>query len=344
METVCRTQQRVVRQHFVSAGYLARFTLGGQRNSLFYVFSPGHDQCREATPESVGFEKHYHDIDVPGFPPDHLETFFGQYEGRACALFRTLSANPGRSLLTDEERETLTAFLALQAARVPQAKRKYEKLVLDSRGADANDVVNSPQAFDTFLSVAEKYGIEVAPDFQSKLLEGLRGGHIFPVVHRTEASVGILRLTHAILDELDGMHYSLLYSDGPDWFVCSDYPVALHYELSIPDDLFERQKNIEWPKLKPINSSIYMPLAYNVAVMIHRFQDRPTALRADHYMVSLVNSLTVSYAERFICSPAPDFTLLLPGSKRIGNAADAAAVLRSFGAPKGRPAGARTCL
>ena len=57
----------------------------------------------------------------------------------------------------------------------------------------------------------------------------------------------------------------------------------------VPDDLFERQKNIEWPKLKPIGSSIYMPFAYNVAVMIHRFQDRPTALRADHYMVSLVN-------------------------------------------------------
>jgi hypothetical protein len=334
MEGAPRPQQRVVKQHFVSAGYLARFTLGGQRDSLFYVFSPGHDQHREATPESVGFEKHYHDIDVPGFPPDHLEAFFGQYEGRACALFRTLSTDPRRSLLTDEERETLTAFLALQAARVPQAKRKYEKLVFDSRGADANDVVNSPQVFDTFLSVAEKYGIEVGPNFQSKLLEGLRDGHIFPVVHKTEASVGILRLTHAILDQLDGMHYSILYSDGPDWFVCSDYPVALHYELSVPEDLFERQRNIEWPKLKPISSSIYMPLAYNVAVMIHRLPDRHTAVRADRYMVSLVNSLTVSYAERFICSSTLDFTLLLPGGKQIGNAADAAAVLRGFGAPR----------
>lgn len=343
MERASRTQQRVVRQHFVSAGYLARFTLGGQRNSLFYVFSPGYDQHREATPGSVGIEKHYHDIDVPGFAPDHLEQIFEQYEGRACALFRTLSANPGRSLATREEMETLAAFLALQAARVPQAKRKYEKLVFDSRGADANDVVSSPQAFETFLSVAEQYGIEVPSDYQSKLLEGLRGGHIFPVVHKTEASVGILRLIHAILDQLDGMHYSLLYSDGPDWFVCSDYPVSLHYELPIPDGLFERQKNIEWPKLKPINTSIYMPLAYNLAVVVHRFQDHPTAFRADQFMVSLVNSLTVSYAERFICSPTPDFTVLLPGGKQIGNAADAAAVLRNFG-PPGRPAGVRTHL
>jgi hypothetical protein len=146
--------------------------LDGQRNSLFYVFSPGNDQHREATPESVGFEKHYHDIDVHGFPPDHLETFFEQYEGRACALFRTLSANPGRSLLTHEEKETLTAFLALQAARVPQAKRKYEKLVLDSRSTDASDIVNSLQVFDTFMSVAQKYGIEVDSDFRPNCSKG----------------------------------------------------------------------------------------------------------------------------------------------------------------------------
>ena len=147
--------------------------------------------------------------------------------------------------------------------------------------------------------------------------------------------MGILRLTDAILDQLDGMHYSLLYSDGPDWFVCSDYPVALYYELSIPNDLFERQRNIEWPKLNPMNSSIYMPLAYNAAVMIHRFPDRPTVLRADHHMVSLVNSLTISHAERFICSPTSDFTFLLPGCKQTGNATDAAAVLRSFAISEG---------
>ena len=87
-----------------------------------------------------------------------------------------------------------------------------------------------------------------------------------------------------------------------------------------------------WPKLEPFERTIYMPLAHNVAVMIHRFQDRPTSLRADRYMVALVNSLTISYAERFICSPTPDYIFLTPGSKQIGNAADAAAILRSFGA------------
>jgi hypothetical protein len=332
-------QQRVIRQHFVSAGYLARFTLGGERDSLFYVFPPGQDRKWEATPESIGFERHYHDIDVPGFPLDSLEEFFQKYEGPACALFRALSANPERPFLTEEERGTLGAFLMLQAARVPQAKEKYKKLAFDSRNADAAAVATSPQVFDTFMDVAQRHGIEVPPDFQSNLLKGLQSGDIFPIVDKTEVSIGILRLAHAIADQLDGMYYSLLYSEGPDWFVCSDYPVALHYECAIPDDLFERQRNMAWPKLKPFERTIYMPLAYNLAVMIHRFQDRPTSLRADRYMVSLVNSLTISYAERFICSPTPDYIFLTPGSKEIGNAADAASILERFGAgcPRSRP-------
>lgn len=322
------TKQRVVRQHFVSAGYQARFTLGGDRDSLFYVFPPGDPTYREATPNSVGFERHYHDIDVPGFPADHLETYFGQYEGAAHALFQTLSANPGRALVNEQERDSLTMFLALQAARVPQSKRKYERLVYESRMADANDVAMSADTFEMFADVAQRHGIDLPSDFKTKLAEGINTGHIFPVVHQNERSVGLLRIAHGILDNLDGMHYSLLYTDGPDWFVCSDYPVALFYECPMPDTMLERMENLEWPKLPPFERTIYMPLAYNVAVSIHR-SELPVTMKADRQMVAIVNALTVACAERFICSPTPDFICKLPGGN-IGNALDVAAVLKRF--------------
>jgi Protein of unknown function (DUF4238) len=162
-------RQRVVRQHFVSAGYQARFTVGGNRDSRFYVFRPGDPTYREATPNSTGYERHYHDINVPGFPPDHLESYFGQWEGAATALFQTLSANPGRALVSQEERNILAMFLALQAARVPQSKRKYERLAYDSRMADANDVITSQETFEMFSSVARRHGISLPSDFRSKL-------------------------------------------------------------------------------------------------------------------------------------------------------------------------------
>jgi hypothetical protein len=322
-------EQRVVRQHFVSAGYLARFTLEGERNSLFYVFPPDGSSMREAVPDSVGFERHYHDVDIPGFRPDYLETFFQKFEGPACALFRTLSASPGRSLLTEEERETVASFVAVQAARIPQGKNKYERLIIDSRRAFVDGMKSSPDFFSKAMATAQRHGVEIDPADQRQLLEAIRGGHIIPQVHKTETSIGILRLAYAIADQLDGMHYSLLYSDGPDWFVCSDYPVGLFYSLAVPEDPFEQQKAIEWPTLSPFQSPIFMPLAYNVAIAIHRSENIPTAIRADRRMVARVNTVVVGYSERFICSPTPDFMCVLP-NRQLGNAKDTVAALQRF--------------
>ncbi|MFZ0481647.1 MAG: DUF4238 domain-containing protein [Terriglobales bacterium] len=323
------TRELVVRQHFVCACYLARFTMEGRRDSLFYVFSPDGSPMREATPNSVGFERHYHDIDVPGFRPDHLEGFFQEFEGPACGLFKALSTNPGRSLATQEERGTIASFVALQAARIPPAKNKYENLVIDSRKAFIQEMASSSDFFDEVLAAAKKHGVEIDSTDRGRLLEALQGGHIVPQVHKTELSVGILRLAHAIADQLDGMNYSLLYSDGPEWFVCSDYPVGLSLLLAVTDDLLEHQKAIEWPTVQPFGRTIFMPIAYNVAIAIHRFENRPTAVRADQRMVARINTITIANAERFICSPVPDFACVLP-NKELGRATNAVAVLQQF--------------
>jgi hypothetical protein len=150
--------------------------LNGERDSQFYVFSPNGRPMREAIPDSVGFENHYHDIDVPGFRPDHLEEYFQKFEAPACALFRTLSANPGRALLTSQEREIMLSFVVTQAARVPQAKRKYERLLFDSRSAFAEEMAWSSEFFDRVMAVAERNG--VVPDLadRSRLLAALKGG------------------------------------------------------------------------------------------------------------------------------------------------------------------------
>jgi uncharacterized protein DUF4238 len=324
-------QRYVVRQHFVTAGYLARFTVGGERDSWFHTFSPDGSPMREATPNSVGFERHYHDVNVPGFRRDCLEEFFQRFEGPACALFRTLSANPGRSLLTEEERETVASFVALQAARVPQGKDKYRKLVVDSRTAFVDEMSSSPDLFNEVMAVARRHGVEIDATERMQLLEALRGGHIVPLMHKTEESIGILRLAHAIADQLDGMHYSLLYADGPDWFVCSDHPVGLFYSMTVPKDIYEREKNLEWPRLQPFERTIYMPLAHNVAIAIHRSENRPTAMRADQRMIAIVNAMVVAYSQRFICSPTPDFICLLQNGE-LGNAKDTIAFLKSLSA------------
>jgi hypothetical protein len=75
--------------------------------------------------------------------------------------------------------------------------------------------------------------------------------------------------------------------------------------------------------------AIYMPLAHNVAVAIHRLDNVPTAQRANERMVAIVNTITISHAQRFICSPIEDFVCVLP-NRQLGNAKEAVEALASF--------------
>jgi len=46
-------------------------------------------------------------------------------------------------------------------------------------------------------------------------------------------------------------------------------------------------------------------------------------------MVAIVNAITVSYAQRFICSPTQDFVCVLP-DRRLGNAQEAVIALTAL--------------
>ncbi len=326
---VPRKQKATVKQHYVSAGYLSGFTLGGTRHSSFWVHPLDGGTPREDIPDHVGFERHYHDIIHPGFKPDHLEYEFAKFEGPACELFKKLSATPGYTLSSSEKSIALI-FFVLQAARVPLAKEKYKKLLVDSANKQLDALANNKKYFEMAMSVAKRHGVDTDTLSQSELRAAVDSGDIFPKIEGTQLSAGIPRLAESISEQLEGFHYTLLYSDAPDTFVCSDYPVGIFYSLSA-GDVLENPASVEHPVVHLETNTMYMPLAYNVALMVHRFDKNPIALRADRGMVAVVNSIAISHAQRFVCSPTPDFSCLLPGG-RLGNAREGIETVMSMNA------------
>ena len=318
---------QTIRQHYVPACYLARFTLGGERDSPFFVRSL-QGQVREDIPDHVGFERHYHTIDVPGVSPDYLEDVFQNIEGPACALFKTLSANPGRPLLTELEVHAAMYFLVVQAARVPQSKRRYEDLIVDAGRSFMEQVTSSPEFFQRVTASAQQQGIVTERVEQSWLREGVQSGGIKVAADKTNVAIGMLRLASAVADQLEHMRWTLWYADGPDSFVCSDYPVGLFFSVSA-DNVLEDPTAIETPKVRLLANTIYMPLAHNVAIVVHGNEDVPLVQRANQRMVAIVNAITVSHAQRFICSRTQDFVCVLPGG-RLGNAQEAVDALVSL--------------
>lgn len=237
---------------------------------------------RESIPDREGFECHYHDIDIPGLPPDHLEREFQKIEGPACALFRVLSNQPGRPLLNEREKDAALLFFAVQAARVPQSKDKYKRLILNGAQTFMEALAYSPEFFERSVATAHRLGMVTDFVEQSHLREAVEGQHIVPNADMTSLSVGLWRLAYAILDKLDGKHYTLWYSDGPEWFVCSDYPVGLFYSLSV-GDVLEDPTTMEKPTVEIRHKTMYMPLAYNVALVIHSIPDVPVVQKVQEW-------------------------------------------------------------
>lgn len=320
-------KQQTIKQHYVPACYLARFSLGGERDSPFFVHSlQGH--VREDIPDHVGFERHYHTIDIPDLSSDHLESVFQNIEGPACALFKTLSANPGRPLLTELEVHTAIYFLVVQAARVPQSKRRYEGLIVDAGRSFMEQVTSSPEFFQRVMASAKQQGIVTESVEQSWLREGVESGQITVDADKTNVAIGMLRLASAIADQLEGMHWTLWYADGPDWFICSDYPVGLFFSVSA-ENVLKDPRAIENPSVQLLANTIYMPLARNVAIVVHGREGVPVIQAANQRMVAIVNAFTGSHAQRFICSPTQDFVCILPGG-RLGNAQETVNALVSL--------------
>jgi hypothetical protein len=316
------------RQHYVPAGYLAGFTLGGKRDSIFFVHSFNGSPVRQDKPENVAFERDYNSIDADGLPKDHLEGIFNrEFEGPACALFRTLSTNP-RPFVTEEEVSVAIKFLALQAARVPLSKEKYERLIIENGRRFLNRVANDPEFVQGLVGagVWDKSDVETAQQ-GPPLRELVESGEIQTEAGKTALSVGILHLTSAIVDKIVSMKVTLWITPGPDWFICSDHPVALFYSIS--GDVFDDPMALENPMVKVLADEIYMPIAKNVALVMHRLSDVPPAQPAHQQMVALVNQMTIMHAQRNIFSCTEDFICRLPGG-RLGNAQQSVEALRSF--------------
>ena len=166
------TQPVTVRQHYVAAGYLAGFTQGGKRDSIFYVHPLDGSPVRIDKPENVAFERNYNSIKVEGLRKDHLEGIFRKrFEGPACDLFKTLSDHPGRPFVTEDELAIAIQFLALQAARVPRSRAKYEEMVIQNGKDFLHKLATSPEFEQEVARAAAEIGEDLlSQDDVQKLL------------------------------------------------------------------------------------------------------------------------------------------------------------------------------
>ncbi|MDI6023154.1 DUF4238 domain-containing protein [Leucobacter sp. UT-8R-CII-1-4] len=90
---------------------------------------PG-DTTFTATTKSVAAKKHLYSVDAVGQAPDAFEKILSEVEGDASRIIRQVIE--GRTRLTEEDRNGLAFFIALQAARGPEMKRSMEHVASEA--------------------------------------------------------------------------------------------------------------------------------------------------------------------------------------------------------------------
>jgi hypothetical protein len=168
-----------------------------------------------------------------------------------------LSSKP-RPFATREELAIAVNFLALQAARVPLSKGKYESLIIENGHRFLHKVAHHPEFRQELVDMGalEESDIETLEEGPS-LVELVKRGEIRPVAEKSILSVSILHLAAAIFEEIASMKATLWYSGEPDWFVCSDNPVWL--PCSMAGNVSDDRTVLENPQVQLLTDSIYMP-------------------------------------------------------------------------------------
>lgn len=112
--------------------YVPRMLLRGfatDNDMITAVRLPG-DTTFTATTKSVGAKKHLYSVDVDGQEPDAFEKMLGNVEAVASRIIRQVVE--GRVRLSQEDRNGLAFFIALQAARGPATKLSMEHIASEA--------------------------------------------------------------------------------------------------------------------------------------------------------------------------------------------------------------------
>lgn len=112
--------------------YVPRMLLRGfatEKDMITAVRLPG-DTTFTVSTKSVAAKKHLYSVVVEGQEPDAFEKMLGSVEADASRIIRRVVA--GRVRLSEEDRNRLAFFIAIQAARGPETKNSMEHIASEA--------------------------------------------------------------------------------------------------------------------------------------------------------------------------------------------------------------------
>ena len=293
-------------QHYVPACYLAGFTdpdVPPRHEPFVWVRTRGSDLWRRRAPINVANEPEFYSFEgAAGERRRDVESLWHIIENAVAPILKRLSRAP--SPLSDEERATLSLFVAAQFMRVPSAIENVKdflgrtaSLQLDMLGGWLRQ---DPERLEPFLQDLEaKTGSRIPDGMTIDAFDSSRYTIDVPTVRALQMMLPSLEKAG---DMISHMGWTLFVAEGNDWFVTSDNPYMMLNPKLPPWGWGLGTQHIE----------VTMPLTARVALLARWEAAEVEWRRADSETVGVLN-VRSAYNATALFAPKPD----VPGWERL---------------------------
>ena len=275
--------------HFVPVCYLAAFTDTGTEDGRLYVFDFEVGRFFRQRPRNVAFEKHFNRVEIDGQPPDTLEKAFGQFEGQAISVVRSICSEG--DLPPDEQLSFVLNLIALLAVRNPRGRRSMTAARQRTTRIIGDLLVSDRRIYEREAASAREAGFVSGPDVPYEKMKELIERDEYTIDIPTDTHLDTeLRVFQKILNGLGSRYWSILVAapDAPDFITC-DHPANL------------------------VPKQMVFPLDPRTAVVAARENPMPRRIVLNPKGIAEVNARIVEQADRQIYSHTTDVSILYDG-------------------------------
>ncbi len=214
--------------HWISQTYLARFTVGGTKDSQLNVVDLTSRKSFATTPLNVCKERDFNRIESKEFPPDALETALSKFEALLAPALTVVLRAPESTSWNDWN--TILNFVALVAVRNPVMREHATKRATEQLIQTIEAATDTPEKYAAVVAKAQATG-DLGPDVNAdfdKHREFLASRAFtveFPHGYHIPAEFGAM---DELLHMLGTRHWLILRAAGDSpGFVTTDRAVTL---------------------------------------------------------------------------------------------------------------------
>lgn len=298
------TDERKIRHHFIPGFYLRGFT-DPIHDNLVWVYNKGTDNIFSGTPESIGFEKHYHTFETVDGNKDTntIEDYFCHvWEGPVAKIFEQIKAG---DFPEGNVREFFACFLGLSLTRSPNHRVNIDKVSAHFIKSFSQFSASNPEYFANTVRNYEREMGEKLTDDPEDLRKYILGGQ-YDVKMKPELYLKMF-ISHGINlgIVISKMKWVFVRATDRFRFITSDNPFSFH------DPTIRQESFYNGTGLLNKNVEVSFPISKDIALLA-TWRDSITEgyVQGTHELVKVVNRCSVAAAHRAVYASEKSEALL----------------------------------